>query len=95
MIHPEGETQEEMEANMMVSAMKIYECFATLLAARKAGTEPKNDIISTLLHSEVEGKPLTDEELVNIMFLLIRRSGYGDLVDGLRLWLAGQARRRA
>ncbi|MGZ5390217.1 MAG: cytochrome P450, partial [Aeromicrobium sp.] len=70
-VHPEGETIEESEANMMVSAMKIYEYFATFLAVRKAETEQKPDLISRLLHSEVEGKPLTDEEMVNIMFLFM------------------------
>lgn len=70
-IHPQGETMEEAEANMMVSAMKIYEYFATFLAERKAESEQKPDIISTLLHSEVDGKPLTDEEMVNIMFLFM------------------------
>ena len=70
-LHPEGETMAESEANMMVSAMKIYEYFAGFLASRKAETEEKPDLISTLLRSEVEGKPLTDEEMVNIMFLFM------------------------
>lgn len=70
-LHPEGETMAEQEANMMVAAMKIYEYFATFLAERRAEAEQKEDLISTLLHSEVEGRPLTDEEMVNIMFLFM------------------------
>jgi cytochrome P450 len=70
-IHPKGETQEEMEANMMMSAAKIYEFFVGFLAERRAETEESEDIVSQLIRSEVDGQPLTDEQLVNIMFLFM------------------------
>lgn len=70
-IHPQGDTQEEMEANMMVSAAKIYEFFVTFLAERRAETGEREDIVSQLIHSEFDGQPLTDEQLVNVMFLFM------------------------
>ena len=70
-IHPQGETLEEMDANMAVAGGKLLEYFAAFLAKRRAETEPADDIIATLLRSEVEGQPLTDLELLNILFLFM------------------------
>ena len=70
-IHPQGETLEEVNANMAVAGGKLLEYFATFLAKRRAETEPADDIIATLLRSEVEGQPLTDLELLNILFLFM------------------------
>lgn len=70
-IHPQGDTQEEMEANMMMAAAKIYEFFVGFLAERRAETEESEDIVSQLIRSEVDGQPVTDEQLVNVMFLFM------------------------
>jgi cytochrome P450 len=70
-IHPQGETLEELNANMAVAGGKLLEYFAEFLAQRRAETEPADDIIATLLRSEVDGQPLTDLELLNILFLLM------------------------
>jgi cytochrome P450 len=70
-IHPQGDTLQEVEANMAVAGGKLLEYFATFLAKRREETEPGDDIIATLLRSEVEGQPLTDLELLNILFLLM------------------------
>ena len=70
-IHPQGETLEELNANMAVAGGKLLEYFADFLAKRRAETEPADDIIATLLRSEVDGQPLTDVELLNILFLLM------------------------
>lgn len=73
-IHPEGDTVEEMDANMMMSAAKIYEFFVGFLAERRAeaeGTEESEDIVAQLIRSEIDGAPLTDEHLVNILFLFM------------------------
>jgi cytochrome P450 len=70
-IHPQGDTLEEVNANMAVAGGKLLEYFAAFLAKRRAETEPADDIIATLLRSEVEGEPLTDLELLNILFLLM------------------------
>ena len=70
-IHPKGETLDEVNANMAVAGAKLMEYFAVFLAKRREETEPADDIISALLRSEVEGQPLTDLELLNILFLLM------------------------
>jgi len=70
-IHPEGETVEEMNANMAVAGGKLLEYFAGFLADRRAETEEKNDIIAVLLRSKVDGEPITELELLNILFLLM------------------------
>lgn len=70
-VHPQGATLEELNANMAVAAGKILEYFIGFLAERKAETEAKDDLVATLLRSEVDGRPLTDEEFYNIMFLFM------------------------
>lgn len=70
-IHPQGDTVEEMDANMALAGGKLLEYFANFLAKRRAETEPGDDIIAQLLRSEVEGEALTDLELLNILFLFM------------------------
>lgn len=52
----------------MTAAMDIYGYLGTLLAERRA--EPRDDIVSYLLACEVDGRPLDDQELLQISFLL-------------------------
>ncbi len=70
-IHPQGDTLEEVNANMAVAGGKLLEYFAAFLAKRREETEQADDIISALLFAEVEGQPLNDLELLNILFLLM------------------------
>jgi cytochrome P450 len=70
-IHPQGETVEEMNANMAVAGGKLLEYFVEFLAERRAETVENNDIIAVLLRSKVDGEPITELELLNILFLLM------------------------
>jgi cytochrome P450 len=70
-IHPQGDTKEEVEANMVVAAGKIYEYFVGLLADKRKTAAQDDDVIANLIRSEVDGEPLTDLHLVNILFLLM------------------------
>lgn len=70
-IHPEGDTVEEMEANMAVAGGKLLEYFVKFLAERRQDTEQKDDVIAVLLRSEVDGNPIEELDLLNIMFLLM------------------------
>ena len=70
-IHPAGDTVEEMDANMAVAGAKLLEYFVKFLAERRKETEQKDDVISVLLRSEVDGKPIEELDLLNIMFLLM------------------------
>lgn len=70
-IYPEGETFEERDANIMKAGAKLLEYFATFIAERRQEPEEKSDVISVLLRAEVEGEPINDMELLNILFLLM------------------------
>ena len=50
-------------------AVRIYECFAALLDARRA--QPADDLMSALLAAEVDGSRLTQDELLGFCFLLL------------------------
>lgn len=69
-IHPKGDTIEEMDANMQAAGAKLYGYFAEYLARRRA-EEPRDDVIGTLLTAEVDGTPLSDSDLLNILFLFM------------------------
>lgn len=70
-LHPKGESLEELDANMAASGAKLLEYFTNYLAERRAEDGQKDDIIAVLLRSEVDGKPITDAELLNMLFLLM------------------------
>ena len=70
-IHPEGDTVEEIEANMAIAGGKLLEYFSGFLATRRAETEQKHDVIAVLLRSEVDGEPISELDLLNILFLLM------------------------
>ena len=70
-IHPKGDTTEEIDMNMALGGAKLLEYFTTFLAKRRAEAGPAEDVIGTLLRSEVDGEPLTDPELLNILFLFM------------------------
>jgi cytochrome P450 len=48
-------------------AVRAY--FDDLLTERR-GTEPRNDLMGVLLHAEVDGRPLTHDELISYCYLL-------------------------
>jgi cytochrome P450 len=58
---PEGELRAE-------AGMHVYMSFAQLIDDRL--TTPQDDLVSMLLHTELEGERLTDEEVLDICFLL-------------------------
>src|SRR5512143_675918 len=51
------------------AAQNLVEFLKPLIAARRA--EPRGDLISRLVHAEVEGERLTDEELYSFLRLLL------------------------
>jgi len=70
-IHPKGDTTEEIDMNMALGGAKLLEYFTTFLAKSRAEAGPAEDVIGILLRSEVDGEPLTDPELLNILFLFM------------------------
>jgi cytochrome P450 len=68
-IRPEGTTNEERAAVRAAAAGQIYELFGDVVTARTA--EPRDDLITRLINSEVEGEKLTTQEVLDICFLLL------------------------
>jgi cytochrome P450 len=69
-VHPAGDTVEEMNANMAAAGMKLYQYFTEFIAERRTAP-PTDDVLGELLTAQVAGRPVTDLELLNIMFLLM------------------------
>ena len=53
----------------IAASMALKEYFAPILAARRH--EPRDDLISTLAHSEIDGEYLSDEEIFSFLRLLL------------------------
>lgn len=70
-VHPKGETVEEIDANMAVAGGKLLEYFVGFLADKRKNTEHQDDVIANLIKSEIDGEPLAELDLVNILFLLM------------------------
>jgi cytochrome P450 len=70
-IHPKGDTIEEQSEHMAAAGAKLLGYFNDFLAKRKAAADKGDDIIGSLLTAEVEGQPLNDMELLNILFLFM------------------------
>lgn len=70
-IHPDGDTPEEITANTTAAGMELLTYFGTYLAGRRAETGRRDDLIGRLIDSEVAGEPITDAELLSILFLLM------------------------
>jgi cytochrome P450 len=70
-IRPHMQTTDIAEAQKIRSAtaQRIYDYFADLIAERKAS--PQDDLMTYLVTAEVEGHALTDDDILDICFLLI------------------------
>ena len=69
--HVVGTTSNHPEAvaHQRRTAESIYQYFERLLEARTA--EPRDDLVTRLLHSELDGERLSREEILDITFLLL------------------------
>lgn len=70
-VHPKGESKEEIDANMAVAGGKLLEYFVGFLADKREKADRQDDVIAHLIKSEVDGEPISDPQLVNILFLLM------------------------
>ena len=70
-VHPKGETTEEIDANMAAAGGKLMEYFVGFLAEKRKNADRQDDVIANLIKSEIDGEPLPDSDLVNILFLLM------------------------
>lgn len=70
-IHPKGNTTEEIDANMAIAGAKLLEYFSSFLAEKRRNLDEHDDVIASLLRSEVDGEPISEADLINILFLLM------------------------
>jgi len=70
-VHPQGETTEEIDANMAAAGGKLMEYFVGFLADKRKNADHQDDVIANLIKSEIDGEPLAEFDLVNILFLLM------------------------
>lgn len=70
-LHPQGETREEIQANQAAAGAMLLEYFTRLVARQRAEGAQGEEVLAVLLRSRIDGQPLTDAELFNIIHLLI------------------------
>ena len=70
-VHPKGETTEEIDANMAMAGAKLMEYFVGFLAEKRKNAATDDDVIANLIKSEIDGEPLNEFDLVNILFLFM------------------------
>ena len=78
---PAGRTQEEHLAERRANARDVYRYFETVIAERRQGPTG-DDLLAKILTTEVEGKLLSDDEVVDISFLMIL-AGLDTITDTL------------
>lgn len=69
MLRPEGETPEEKAASMASANAGFFEYITPTVAARRA--HPGDDWISMIVHSEVNGQPVTEYETLAMISLVL------------------------
>lgn len=92
-----GGSMEDMMAQARDAAKKGYAFFDALLDEREAAGVPRDDIVGKLMDATVDGEPLTRENLLDILFLLLF-AGLDTLTATLSCllwWLAEHPEERA
>lgn len=77
---PEGRGTNHLEMRK-ANAQDVYRYFGSVIDERR-GQPPGDDLLSTLLTTEVEGERLSDEEVIDISFLMIL-AGLDTITDTL------------
>lgn len=70
MVRPPGDTAEEKKAGMLEAAGKVIGYFYEVLAKRRS-EPPKDDVLGALMAAEIDGAPVTDADLLNVIMLLM------------------------
>jgi len=69
-VRPQGGTAEEQQAYMHAAGERMYEYLSRTLAERRAGS-PGDDLIGGLISTQLDGTRLTDQEIMDISYLLV------------------------
>ena len=69
-IHAEGDTPEQKMASAAVAGLKLYEYLNALIDARRKHPS-RDDLLGSLMQGSVDGEPVSQLELLNMLFLLM------------------------
>ncbi len=69
-VRPQGASEQEQQANMRAAGERTYTYLAKVLGERRAQA-PRDDLIGGFLTTELDGETLTDQEIVDICYLLV------------------------
>lgn len=64
-----GTADPEIDVDPLVSLAELHQYFAKLIAERRG--ERRDDLLSVLVEAKVDGERFTDEDLLNLSFLLL------------------------
>jgi cytochrome P450 len=78
---PDGATAAEHLAHRKANALDVYRYFAAVIDERRR-EKPSDDLLSKLLTTEVDGEYLSDEDVIDISFLMIL-AGLDTITDTL------------
>lgn len=70
-LRPAGDTAEEVIADSNKAGAKLNEFFRAMLAERRAEAAPRDDYIGALMSAEIDGRPLTGEEITDILYVMM------------------------
>jgi cytochrome P450 len=68
-IRPLAEAPEAMQEIRRETGQEMYAYFRDEIDSRRS--QPRDDLLSEFTHSEVDGRPLTDHEILDILFLFL------------------------
>ncbi|MEZ5169259.1 MAG: cytochrome P450 [Acidimicrobiia bacterium] len=68
-VRPDGDTAEEQNAERARAGAAMYEYFGEAIEHRRR--HPDDGLFSALITSEIDGRPVTNEEMLDISFLMI------------------------
>jgi cytochrome P450 len=95
MLRPSGDTPEKNQEIMQAAGIRLMDYFNQLLARRRA-EPPRDDVLGTLMTATIDGQPISDLDLMNIIVLLMF-AGLDTVTSSLSLmidWLARHSDQR-
>jgi cytochrome P450 len=67
-LHSHGSTPQEIEDNRMAGMAAVFDYFRSVIASRR--TNPGDDLISHAIGFELDGRPVTDDEVTSYCFFM-------------------------
>lgn len=68
-VRPEGDSPEEIDRSRAEAGERLYDYFREAIAHRRR--HPDDGLFSRLIDEEIDGRPVTDDEMLDISYLMI------------------------